>query len=208
MEITKSEILKLIVKRKTDSFWNHLLYVLSKDFKCNGEVKDAQIKVWKQGSFLGAFYPIYTFELNSQNNLTNISDRLNPIGKVLFALPPIVYVFLFIKTMITDFHLIRFIILLSLLLALGTFYFLLTRKIYNFEKQEQLNEIYDFLDIEVTDDKNKPLSKSGLIRLFTYPFCFFLTFIILFYVIPQGKVFLSIGTLSFVGAYLYYDLKK
>ena len=76
MEITKSDILKLIKNNKVDNFWNHFIYVVKRDFKPTGEVKENQIKFWKQGIWAGPFYPIYTFELNSQNHLINISNKL------------------------------------------------------------------------------------------------------------------------------------
>ena len=76
-------------------------------------------------------------------------------------------------------------------------------------KKQQLNEIFEILDIEVEIEKVEPewSLKNTLIRLFTYPFCFFLMWLTIFVVIPAGNYGLAIGIAIFVIPYLYIDLK-
>lgn len=209
MEITKSDIKKLIQNIKTDSFWNHFLYVIKRDFSYSGEIQKNRIKVWKQGIWIGAFYPIFTFELNSQNHLINISDKLNPIGKVLYLLFPIGFSSILISTIISDFEIKKILLLTFIILTFLAIYILFTTKIYKYEKEELLKEIYEVLEIEIEDEKTESewSKKRILIRVFTYPFCLFLIFLNIFLIIPHGKIFLAIGTLSIVFVYLYADLK-
>ena len=83
------------------------------------------------------------------------------------------------------------------------------RKLYQSEKQNQLDEIFEFLDIEVEEKKlEKEWSlKNILIRLFTYPLCLFLIGLNIFLIIPNGQYILALGTFGFVGFYLFADLK-
>ncbi len=209
MEITKSDILKLIKNNKVDNFWNHFIYVVKRDFKPTGEVKENQIKFWQQGIWAGPFYPIYTFELNSQNHLINISNKLNPVGKILYFTFPLWYISLFIINIMDDFILREFIILLIIILVFSIIYFLITKKIYNYEKEEQLKEIYEILEIETEKEIiEREWTKNKIItRLFTYPFCFLLICLNIFFLIPDGQIFLSLGSLGIVVVYLYSDLK-
>ena len=209
MEITKSDILKLIENKKVDNFWNHFLYLIKRDFKPTGEVNKNQIKFWKQGIWAGAFYPIYTFELNSQNHLINISDKLNPIGKILFLLIPLGYISSFIFNIIDDFVLRKFIVLLIIIIVFSVVYFLIIKKIYNYEKEEQLKEIYEILEIEAEKEiiEREWTKKKIITRIFTYSFCFFLIVLNIFFLIPEGKIVLIISSLSIVGVYLYSDIK-
>ena len=209
MEITKSDVIKLIQNIKTNSLWNHFLCIINRDFSYNGEIQQNRIIVWKQGIWIGAFYPIFTFELNSQNHLINISDKLNPIAKFFYLLFPIGFSSLFISTMISDFEIKKFLVLTLIIIIFTSIYVFVTTKIYKYEKEELLKEIYEILEIEVEDEKiEKEWSKNKiLIRVFAYPFCLFLIFLNIFLIIPEGEIFLAIGSLSIVFVYLYSDLK-
>ncbi|WP_148639126.1 hypothetical protein [Aquimarina longa] len=72
--------------RKEDTFLNHLWNIFSRDFRPKGEIDRNEIKVWKQNLWNSAFYPIFKFELNTNNHLTNITSKLNPIGKTFIGL--------------------------------------------------------------------------------------------------------------------------
>src|SRR5690606_29403269 len=82
-------------------------------------------------------------------------------------------------------------------------------KYYHFEKKQQLKEIFEILDIEVEEEKpEKEWSlKNILIRLFTYPFCFFLIAISFFLLIPEGNYILALMSFIIVGFYLVADFK-
>lgn len=209
MEITKSDIRKLIQNIKADSFWNHFMCVIKRDFSYNGEIQKSRIKVWKQGIWIGAFYPIFTFELDSQNHLISISDKLNPIGKFLYLLFPLCFSYPFISLIIIDFEIKKLLIFTLIALMVIAIYVLVATKIYKYEKGELLKEIYEVLEIEIEVKRTESeWSKNKiLIRVFTYPFCIFLIFLNIFLIIPGGKIFLASGTLLIVFAYLYADLK-
>ncbi|WP_438425436.1 DUF443 family protein [Aquimarina macrocephali] len=209
MKITKKDIEKLIELRKGDTFLNHLWNVFSRDFRSKGEIGRDEIKVWRQNMWNTAFYPIFTFELNANNHLTNITDKLNPIGKSIVGLFLVGILYLILANFPTDFDFsenwLSILIILAFLLILITVF----RKFYLFEKQNQLDEIFEKLEIK-TEKKlfEKEWSlKNILIRLFTYPFCLFLIGINIFLLIPEGEFIFALSSFGFVGFYLITDLK-
>lgn len=209
MEITKSDIKKLIEVEKADSFFNHLLAVVTGDYRAKGEIKPSEIVVWSQSYWTGVVYPVFTFKLDSKNNLIDITDRLNPVGRIFYFGFISFLVFIFTPQDIMNVSWESFWPLaVTVILFLGIF-ILLTTQYYRFEKNQQLNEIFEILDIEVEIEKveDEWSLKNTLIRLFTYPFCVFLMWLTIFVVIPAGNYGLAIGTAIFVIPYLYIDLK-
>ncbi len=209
MEITKKDIEKLIELKKEDTFINHLWNVFSRDLRPKGEINRNKIKVWKQNMWNMTFYPIFTFELNANNHLTNITDKLNPIGKTIVGIFSIGILFFIFTNLSNDFDFLEnwltiLIVWIFLLIFITVF-----RKLYQSEKQNQLDKIFEILDIEVGEKKpEKEWSlKNILIRLFTYPFCLFLIGLNIFLIIPKGQYILAFGTFGFVGFYLFADLK-
>ena len=195
LEITKKDIEKLIELRKENTFLNHLWNIFSRDFRPKGEIGRNEIKVWNQSMWNVAFYPIFTFELNANNHLTNITDKLNPIGKTIIGLFSIGILYFVFSNFSTDFDFLEnwlpiLIVSVFLLIFITVF-----RKLYLFEKQNQLDEIFEILDIEVEEKKpEKEWSlKNILIRLFTYPFCMFLIGLNIFLIIPIWTIHFSIG---------------
>ncbi|MBP2833052.1 hypothetical protein J8281_12720 [Aquimarina sp. U1-2] len=195
--------------RKEDTFINHLWNVFSRDFRSKGEISRNEIKVWKQNFWNSAFYPIFKFELNANNHLTDITNKLNPIGKMLIGLFLIGILYFILTNFSTDFDFLEN----WLPILIGSVFLLILitvfRKLYLFEKKNQLEEIYEILDIEI--EKEQPEKewslKNILIRLFTYPFCLFLICINLFLLIPEGQFILALSSFGFVGFYLVTDLK-
>ena len=209
MEITKSDIIKLIEVEKADSFFNHFLAIVTRDYRAKGEIKSSEIIVWSQSYRTGITYPIFTFKLNSKNNLIDITDRLNPVGRIFYLVFIGFLIFLFTPQDFTnvvwkDFW--PFPVTVILFLAI---FIIVMSRYYRFEKQCQLNEIFEILEIEVGSAKVKKewSLKNTLIRVFTYPFCTFLIWLNIFFVIPAGNYGLAIGTAIFVLPYLYIDLK-
>lgn len=209
MEITKKDIEQLIELRKENTFLNHLLNFFSRDYRPKGKICRNEIKIWNQNIWNVAFYPVFTFELNANNHLINITDKLNPIGKTIIGLFSIGIIYFVFSNFSTDFEFLENwlpILIVSVFLLIFVTVF---RKLYLFEKQNQLDEIFEILDIEVEEKKpEKEWSlKNILIRLFTYPFCLFLIGLNIFLIIPNGKYILALGTFGFVGFYLFADLK-
>ncbi|GAL70060.1 hypothetical protein [Jejuia pallidilutea] len=209
MEVTKKDVEKLIELRKENTFLNHLWNVFSRDMRAKGEIKRNEIKVWSQNMWNMTFYPIFTFEFNANNHLVKITDKINPIGKTIVGLFSIVILYFIFSNLSTDFDFLEnwlpiLIISVFLLIFISVF-----RKLYLSEKQNQLDEIFEILDIEVEEDKlEKEWSlKNTLIRLFTYPFCLFLIGLNIFLIIPNGQYILALGTFGFVGFYLISDIK-
>ena len=209
MEITKKDIEKLIELRKENTYLNHLWNVFSRDFRPKGEIGRNEIKVWNQSIWNVAFYPIFTFELNANNNLTNITDKLNPIGKTIVGLFLIGILYFVFTNLSTDFDFLENWLAILIASVFLLIFITIFRKLYQSEKQNQLDEIFAFLDIEVEEKKlEKEWSlKNILIRLFTYPFCLFLIGLNIFLIIPNGQYILALGTFGFVGFYLFADLK-
>ena len=209
MEITKEEVEKLIELKEENTFINHLWTVISRDFRVKGEISSNKIKLWKQGFWSMTIYPIFTFEFNAEMHLINITDKQNPIGKILTIVISLPLVILIFAQIINDFDFIgnwKFITLFGIIISL---LILFTRKVYNFEKQNQLEIIYDLLDID-TEEKaiEKEWSYKKIItRILMYPFCIGLILLAIFLLFPNGEIIKAIASLAIAGAYLYTDIK-
>nr|WP_298996056.1 hypothetical protein [uncultured Allomuricauda sp.] len=209
MEITKSDIVELIEEKQTDSLTTHFLTILKWDFRPTGEIRNREIRIWRQNGWNSMFYPIFKFELNSNGHLINISDRINPVGLIIFVLFCAFFSIPWLYWIFDDFDLLaRWHQIVGWVIFLGIF-LLIGFKIYRMEKKIQLGQIYEILDIEVEDEK--PEKEWGwkkiLVRLITYPLSLFLVAICFFAAIPQRKYFLVFGILLIVGVYIYTDLK-
>ena len=86
MEVTKKDVKKLFKVRENNSFLNHFLNILKRDFEAKGEIGKDKIKVWQQNFWNTTFYPIFILEFNAHNHLTNIKDEMNPVGKTIIGL--------------------------------------------------------------------------------------------------------------------------
>lgn len=208
MQLTKSDILKLVKVRKANTFWNHFLYAFKKEYKINGEIKKSTIKVWQKTSMTGAFYPVYTFEFNLENQLVKTTDKLNPVALFFRLLFPLIYFFPVLSTSFSDFEFMRFFVGISSFLILTFACYLIRNAIYKYEKKEQLKEFQKTLGFKTKEETEKEWTRNKILtRLFTYPFCFALILVNIFLLLPEGDFFITIITLGIVGVYLYTDLK-
>ena len=209
MEITKKEVEKLIELKEENTFINHLWTVISRDFRLKGEVGSNKIILWKQGFWSMNFYPIFIFEFNAEMHLVNITDKQNPIGKILsivIFLPLVILIFNLIKN---NFDLIanwKFLTIFGIFLSLCIF---LIRKVYIIEKQNQLEKFYDLLDIETEEmEIEKEWNYTRVItRIFMYPICIGLILLAIFFLFPKGEIIYGIASLAIAGAYLFSDIK-
>ena len=211
MEIKKKEVEKLIELRKTNTFLNHFWNVFSRDMKAKGEINHNEIIVWRQNMWIMSFYPIFTFEFNAENNLIKITDKLNPIGKTLIGCTSLWFLYIIFPKNISKFSVIDNWQLITII-ALFVFLFIwLSRKIYKMERNNQLEEIYEILDIEVGEKMpEKEWSiKNTLIRLFTYPFSIFVITISFWSLFENGikNTFLTLFGIGICGMYLYSDVR-
>jgi len=207
--INKSDIIQLIEKRETDSFKTHLYTIIKVDFRPTGEVGSRTIKIWRQNFWNRLYYPIFQFDLNKEGHLINISDRINPIGRIFFILFCVVICIPWFYWIFNDFDLLgHWIQFLTGIIFLGIF-ILVGFKVYKMEKEIQLDQIYKLLDIEIEPSKTEKEWgwKKVLVRSILYPLSIFLIAVSIFVVLPQGDYSLAIGTLTIVGFYLYSDLK-
>lgn len=222
MEFTKSDVQRLIQTQKGNTFFNHFIYSVTKDFKTQGCIQKRQIKIWKRTNFTGSFYPVHSFNFDSENKLISVTDELNSFAKYTQLLFPLFLFSPLLSTAFSDFYLKKFLICIIIFLILNFACYLLSLKIYSYEKKDQLKDFYQLL-------KNKNLTKKGgskilkreteeapikewstskiLTRLFTYPFCLALILFAIFGMIPDGEIILAIPMLLIVGVYLYSDLK-
>ncbi|RXM48270.1 hypothetical protein, partial [Flavobacterium sp. YO12] len=80
MEITKSDVQKLIQVQKENTFLNHFIYAIKKDYKIHGNIEKHKINIWQKTSLTGSSYSVYSFEFDSENILTKVNDKLNPFA--------------------------------------------------------------------------------------------------------------------------------
>ncbi|WP_339917978.1 hypothetical protein [Yeosuana marina] len=199
----------MIELKEENTFMNHLWTVISRDFRVKGEISSNKIKLWKQGFWSMSIYPIFTFEFNTENHLINITDKQNPIGKlfrIFFLLPLVIVVFAQIINGFDFIANLKFITLFGIIISL---LILLTRKVYNYEKQNQLEIIYDLLDIEGEEKtiEKEWSNKKIITRIFMYPFCIGLILLAIFLLIPNGEIIKGIVSIGIAGAYLFADIK-
>ncbi|WP_405397562.1 hypothetical protein [Maribacter sp. Asnod2-G09] len=209
MEITKSDIIKLIEVEQVDTFGTHLLNIMKWNLGPAGMVSSREIKVWRQNSWNQMFYPIFKFELDKNGHLINISDKINPAGKIIYFLFCVIFSIPWLSWVFNDFDpIIHWVEILGWVIFLGIF-LLVGFKIYQMEKKIQLEQIYEILDME--SENNNPEEewswKKILTRLIMYPLCVFLIAITFFFLMPTGKIIYMLLTLGIVGVYLYTDLK-
>ncbi|CAM3525574.1 hypothetical protein [Aequorivita lipolytica] len=209
MEITKKDIEQLIELKREDTFFNHLKTIYSFDFRPTGEIGRNEIKLWRQNSWNRTFYPIFRFELNANNHLINITDKLNPIGKTFILIFLLGFLYLIFPENPFEFDVIDNWPITTFIIVMVITVVFISRMVYRFEKKNQLEQIFKLLDIEVEEKKieNEWSWKNILIRLFTYPFCIFLIGVNIFSIIPNGQYFLALGTFLVVGYYLIADIK-
>lgn len=208
MELTRSDIQKLVKVKKEDTFWNHFVYAFATNYKVNGEVKKNIIKIWQKRTLRGIYYPVFIFEFDNQNQLIKITDKLNSYGKVIQLIFPFIFFLPLIYTSISDFELKRFFICGLIILILFLAILLLNNKLYQYEKKEHLEEFRKTLNIKEEKVPEKEWSiKMILTRLFIYPICFTFILLTIFLIVPEGGLFIAIPILGIVGVYLYSDLK-
>jgi len=211
MEVTKKDVEKLIELRKENTFLNHLWNVFSRDMRAKGQINQNDIKVWNQNIWNMTFYPIFTFEFNTKNHLTNITTELNPVGKTLIGIILIGLIWLIFPKNLSEFDLADSWQMATFLAIFSFLIVWIANKLYRFEKQNQLEQIFEILDVE-TDEKKPEKEwslKNILIRLFTYPFSIFVISICAWSLFANGikSIFLTLFGIGICGMYLYSDIK-
>ncbi|KAF2342462.1 hypothetical protein [Flavobacterium tistrianum] len=225
MEVTKSDIQKLIQVQKENTFFNHFICSLKKDYKIYGNIEKHKIIIWQRTGWTGSSYSLYSFEFDSEDILTKVNDKLNPFAQFSQLLFPLFFFFPLLLTAFTDFQIKKFLACISVFLFLTFACYLLSRRIGLVNKKDQLTDFYQLINIKVnnkqltkqhrsrildseTEEKSENEWSGGkiLTRLFTYPFCLALILFSIFGMIPDGKFFIAIPILAIAGVYLYSDL--
>ena len=206
MQITQKDIENLIQKEENDTFFNHLRNIIVKDYGPKGEVGRGIIKVWNQTGSNGIFYPVFVFEFNVNKHLVKISDRLNPVGKLLsamFLLGILYFIYVSIRDGLNFSQDKRAILIGSVFILILISVF---RKIYRMHKQEQLEQIYDFLDMEVMDKPRDSVLKAFAFRLVIYALALLLLAVAVFILIPEKHYFQAVFVFLIVGIYVIADI--
>ncbi len=208
MEVTKNDIEQLIELRKKDNFFNHLLTVLFRDYNSNGDIRQHEIRIWRQHLWNALFYPVFTFELNKNNHLVKISARLNPVGRFFLVTGLIGFTLAILPADILDFDLRSDLGLPVVLIFFISTALLILRLIYRFERRKQLELFVELLDIktELMEPESEWSLKNILVRLITYPLCLFFIWINIILFIPDGEYIFVLGSLLPVAMYLIADL--
>ena len=208
-KVTRKNVEKLIEVRKENTFLNHLWNVLSKDFGSKGEIGLNEIKVWKQNMWNMTFYPVFTFKFDPNNQLTDITDRLNPIGRLFIGIVIVGFLYVIFPKKTSFIEFIGNWPLIILCTILIIIIVSVAKIVYRFEKKNQLEDIFESLNVKIV--KKRPEREWSLrrilMRLFTYPFCLFLIGLNIFVIIPNEQYILALGTFGFVGFYLITDIK-
>ncbi|MCR9265172.1 MAG: hypothetical protein NXH86_13530 [Flavobacteriaceae bacterium] len=157
----------------------------------------------------GFFYPIFQFDLNKEGHLVNISDRINPVGRLFLSLFCLLTCIPWFYWIFDDFDVLEhWPQILIGLIFLGTL-ILIGFKIYKMEMKMQLKEIYELLDMEIEHSETKKEWgwKKIMVRLIMYPLSLFLILVSIFFTLPAKGYFTVLVVLIIVGLYLYSDVK-
>lgn len=208
LKITKEDVRALIEVERENTLLQHLRGIIFKSYFPMGTITSDKIEIWQPHSFL-TFYPVYTFQFNSENKIQDFTYRLNPASKGIAYLPLIflfgVSCFLIISN---DFSFLNMIMVLSGGI-IYTLLYLILRASYKFETKKQLRQIFEVLKVEVAEEppeKEWTFSKI-MTRLFLYPFCIGLFSLGIYLLISGNQYILMIPCLMIPVFYFYVDLK-
>lgn len=165
--------------------------------------------VWRQNGWNGMFYPIFKFHLNKDGHLINISDRINPVGPIIYLIFFAVFSLPWLYWVFDDFYPLDYWPQIVGWFIFSGIFLLISFKIYRMEKQFQLAQIYEILEIDLKSKKPEKEwgFKSMILRIITYSISISLLIVCFVFVIPSGGYLSAFGILSIVGVYLYTDLK-
>lgn len=211
MDILKKDVENLIEVNSKHSIFSHFWNAISNDMRSKGCIVNNSVLVWRQNNWNAFFYPVFTFKFNKNRQLVEIKDSLNPFGRLLISIISIAFVYFIIPENILSYNLQgnwQWFVLIAIFMLLVT---MLSRKIYKTEKNNQLELIYEFLEIESENHKtiNEWSLPKVLTRLFTYPFCIFIIAICIWGIIENSikGLFLAVPGIFVCLVYLYFDIK-
>jgi hypothetical protein len=209
LEVTKEDVEKLIEVEKTDTFLTHLkCFVLNKSIAM-GTIEQRKISVWRPTIWNRAFYPVFDFEFNTQGHLIKINDRINPASKIYFLVIAIFFLSTFIMPVLYNFEFLGSVLYVLFVFSFTSLIFYVFYRNYLFEKKNQLEEIFEILDIETEKKvpKNEWSPGKTITRLLLYTFSIAVITLSILYIIPSGNYGLALGCITVFGTYLYIDLK-
>ena len=207
MEIKKRDIEQLIVVRKKDIFKHHLETIFTNNYEVTGDITSNEIKVWRQNAWNKTIYPVFSFQLNANDTLVNIKHKLNPVGKLLLGSLVLGLSFLICPKAFATIYLPNHWPIISIIAVALVIIALLVVVLYRFEKQNQLQEIFELLESpEAHKEPEKCHLKRLGMRLLAYPFYLYLIYLTIRHVIPTGNVPLAFSTLGFSGIYFFTEV--
>lgn len=172
MEVTKKDIESLIEIHRSDTYFNHFRNLFTRDWRPTGAIGINEIKIWNPNFWNSSFYPIFHFKFNDSDHLIDITDRLNPVDKTIAFLPMVGLCTAIIYGLVTQEYDRGIWLLIGLGIIVYCLLFLVLRSNYRFEKEQQLEQIFEVLDIE-TEEKEPEKEwtlKKIITRLFIYSF--------------------------------------
>lgn len=207
MHITKTEVKQLIEVHETGTFKTHFFGAFSNKNKVIGISSSNEIQIWQHTRKTRITYSIFTFTFNEQQYLIGIKAQLNIFAKMLYVGLISFFLILFISKGFSIYQQDSFWIITLVEIIFLLLFILVTTKIYTLQRNQQLQDIYDLLNIEFIESPVKETSLgSMLLRCISYPLALVTLYTSIFYFFPnQQYLYATFGTVI-VSAYLIIDI--
>ena len=179
----------MIIKQRDDTFWQHLLTIISKDrTKYQGTEYGNKIVLWRYENWVG--FPVFNLYFNEQGYLEKINtieNRASKLSGILLCL--ILVPFGLFATIFSN----RFIVQIVGLLFLLTLAFIIffSRGYIESEHNFLKDKLLETLDIEEVSKKPKVYSNSKFLvasRIFIWPISVFLIAISIYIALETKKI--------------------
>ncbi len=219
--IEKGDIQKLVLDRKKSTLkahFNDMFFI--NNLRYSGEIRKNEILLWYSSHWLRGGYPIFHLRFDSDNKLIGIKTELNPFGKLLRKIIPVIIgIFAFLPIIGNGFSQGWLGSVFILLVAYVLFIIMrratrLEKKIMTDELKETIENIerekfpekFAGLPIQEPPKENEWTLKKIITRIIFYPFCLGIIYLCFTGFIPNGQFLHGIFGIAVCGAYLYSDL--
>ncbi len=208
--VSKEEVIQLLESKRESSFRQHFLYCFTFPKDLCGCVKESSVSLWYANRWIGIFYPIFRFEFDKDNHLTDIKSQRNPVASSIQAIFVLWFsYFIVFQPMIESPG-----IPLDYLLFIGIIslpYLVVFWKLGNYNTKEQFETLCARLSIATFPKKvQSEFSFSSIVlRCISYPLALFLIVLPLVAILSMEPIavfkFLFGAIIGLL--YLYVDTK-